>query len=145
MPWLIGLGSLAILLVRQPAGVPDEAGRYPWPVLLGVFAIGVYGGYFGAGAGVLLLALLLTATTDTLPRCNAVKNIVLGLANGAAAVIFVVDAQVAWRAVIFLGLGMLLGGRLGPVIVRHLPVRLLKLVIALAGLGLAAYLGLHST
>ena len=52
--------------------------------------VGVYGGYFGAGAGVMLLALLLHATAEQLPRANAVKNIVLGVANAVASVAFVV-------------------------------------------------------
>ena len=56
----------------------------------GVFLIGVYAGYFGAAAGVLMLALLLITTPDTLPRCNALKNVILGLSNVVAAVIFAI-------------------------------------------------------
>jgi uncharacterized protein len=110
-------------------------------VLVGVFLIGVYGGYFGAAAGVLLLALLLIATPETLARCNALKNVVLGLANFVAAVVFVLFGSVSWIAVLPLAAGLLVGGRIGPAIVRHSPVRVLRILIALAGVGLAVYLG----
>jgi uncharacterized membrane protein YfcA len=74
-------------------------------VVVGVGVIGIYGGYFGAGAGVMILALLLWATTEPLPRANAVKNVVLGVANGVAALIFVSAGEVRWSAVVPLGAG----------------------------------------
>lgn len=144
VPWLIGLASLTILLIKRPVALPLEESRPAAAMLIGVFAVGIYGGYFGAAAGVLLLALLLATTADPLPRCNALKNVVVGLANAAAAVFFVVSSQIAWFTVLFLGAGLFVGGRLGPVIVRFLPVRLLRTAIALAGIGLAVYLELDS-
>jgi uncharacterized membrane protein YfcA len=145
VPWLIGLGSLTILVTRRPtphptAGVRDDS----WPVLAAVFAIGIYGGYFGAAAGVLLLALLLAATPETLARCNALKNVVLGLANLVAAAVFVIFGSVSWSAAAPLALGLLVGGRIGPVIVRHSPARILRVVIAVAGVGLAIRLGIDA-
>jgi uncharacterized membrane protein YfcA len=140
VPWLIGLGSLTILLPRQPelhVDSPDSR-----VVLGGVFVIGIYGGYFGAAAGVLLLALLLAASSDTLARSNALKNIVLGLANAIAAVVFVIFGSVDWVAAVPLAIGLFAGGRTGPVIVRHAPAQVLRRLIALAGVGLAIYLGL---
>jgi uncharacterized membrane protein YfcA len=106
--------------------------------------VGVYGGYFGAGAGVMLLALLLFVTGDSMPRSNAVKNVVLGLANGVAAIAFVVFGPVHWAAVLPLGAGLYLGGRLGPVIVRRAPARPLRIIIAVLGLGLAVKLGIDA-
>lgn len=110
--------------------------------VLGVGLVGVYGGYFGAGAGVMLLALMLWATAEPLPRCNAVKNVVLGLANGVAAVAFVFFGDVHWDLVVPLGLGLLVGGRLGPIVVRRAPQGPLRVVIAVAGMGLAVKLAL---
>jgi len=110
-------------------------------VVFAVGAVGVYGGYFGAGAGVLVLALLLHATHDSLPRANALKNVVLGLANGIAALGFVIFGPVHWVAVVPLGAGLLVGARVGPSIVRHSPAGPLRLIIAVAGVGLAVKLG----
>ena len=65
--------------------------------------IGIYGGYFGAAAGVLLLALLLRTTHSSLARANATKNVLLGVANTCAAVLFVFLAPVDWAAAVPLG------------------------------------------
>ncbi len=145
VPWLIGLGSLAILIrTANPIELETERPPDSRPVLIGVFAIGIYGGYFGAAAGVLLLALLLAVTAEPLARCNAVKNLVLGLANLVAAIVFIVFGSVDWVAAVPLAVGLFAGGRVGPVIVRHSPANLLRALIAVAGVGLAVYLGIKA-
>ena len=93
VPWLIGLASVAIL-VRRPlievavadAHVPSSGHGVPRNLLIGVGVIGIYAGYFGAGAGVMLLALFLFMTGEVVARANAAKNLVLGVSNGIAAV-----------------------------------------------------------
>jgi uncharacterized protein len=144
-PLLIGAASVAILLRQRIAHeVPGSAHvAGPW-VLGGVFLVGVYGGYFGAAAGVVLLALLLAATRDTLARSNALKNAVLGIANGTAALGFVLFGPVDWAAAAPLAAGLLVGGRLGPVVVRRSDARLLRTLIGLAGLGLAVTLAIQA-
>jgi hypothetical protein len=145
VPWLIGLGSIAILIRRNPERVaPHPAHRPTGAVTAGVFLIAVYGGYFGAGAGVLLLSLLLFATAEPLARSNAMKNLLLGLANAIAAVAFVAFGPVRWSAVLPLALGFLAGGRLGPIVVRRAPAGPLRAVVACAGIGLAVHLGLDA-
>ena len=145
VPWLIGLGSLTILVPRRPSLHLDDAPAPASRVLFaGIFAIGVYAGYFGAAAGVLMLAPLLITTPDTLARCNALKNVVLGISNVVAAVIFAIFGPVHWLVALPLAAGVLVGGRIGPVIVRHSPTRVLRVFIALAGLGLAIHLGLDA-
>lgn len=145
VPWMIGLASVAILVRPSPDRIPAAAGTRPhWMLTVGVFVVGIYGGYFGAAAGVLLLALLLLVDADTLARANALKNLLLGLANGVAAVAFVFLGPVHWSAALPLGLGMLVGGRLGPMVVRRSPAEPLKVAIAAAGLGVAVYLGWHA-
>ncbi len=104
----------------------------------------MYGGYFGAAAGVVILALLLAATGDVLARTNALKNVVLALANGVAALTFAVVGPVEWAAVVPLALGCLVGGRIGPVLVRHSSARVLRLLIGLAGVALAVKLGIDT-
>lgn len=144
VPWLIGAGSLAILARRHAEPVDSDAPVPGWEVAAAVFAIGLYGGYFGAAAGVIMLAVLMWSTGDGLPRTNALKNVLLGLANGVAAVAFAVFGPVRWTAVVPLAAGFLVGGRLGPVLVRRLPAGPLRLAIALAGLVLAVRLGLQA-
>jgi uncharacterized membrane protein YfcA len=142
VPWLIGLASVAILLPRRRV----DAAVHPHPavVLPAVLLISLYGGYFGAAAGVLMLALFLRVTAEPLPRANALKNVVLGAANLVAAVLFAAVADVDWVAVLPLATGFLVGGRLGPVVVRRAPAAVLRPIIALVGLGLACYLAVRA-
>ncbi|MDG4664651.1 sulfite exporter TauE/SafE family protein [Mycobacterium sp. 236(2023)] len=149
VPALLGFASLAILLPtrqRRDAMVSTHRRHMTTLILQAVaaFAICIYGGYFGAAAGVLLLALYLRIGGETLAHANAAKNVTLGVANGVAALIFVVVAPVQWPAVVALGLGCLVGGRLGPVVVRHTPEKPMRFVIGIAGLALAVKLGVDT-
>jgi uncharacterized membrane protein YfcA len=142
-PWLIGAASLAILV--RPRVHPEHQRAAAGPGLAaGVFAIAIYGGYFGAAAGVLLLAVLLRAGGTTLPHANAGKNVILGVANAVAAVAFMVLAPVQWLAIVPLGAGCLLGSRLGPVVVRRAPATPMRLAIGAAGAVLAVKLGIDA-
>jgi uncharacterized membrane protein YfcA len=143
VPWLIGFASLCVLIPR-PAAHPELGARDRAPVIVGVLLISLYGGYFGAAAGVLLLALLLAATAETLPRSNAVKNAVLFCANGVAAVGFAIFGDVRWLAAVPLGIGFFAGGLLGPRVVRRLPSGPLRLGIAVAGVLIAIRLALQA-
>lgn len=146
-PWLIGAASLAILVQPRVRAIEPEDGEHQaaGPVLIGgVFLIAIYGGYFGAAAGVMLLALLLVASHETLARSNALKNVVLGMANAVAAVGFSLLGPVHWGAVVPLALGLFSGGRLGPIVVRHSNPAVLRTVIGVAGLGLAVKLGVDA-
>jgi hypothetical protein len=152
VPWLIAAASVAILLQRPPAELATKGAHeqvvHPHPdprwLPLGTFAIGIYGGYFGAAAGVLMLAMFLLTTGEGLPRSNALKNLMLGLANMVAAIGYSFLAEVAWTAVLPLAIGLFAGGRLGPRIVRAAPQTGLRRIIALAGLGLALALGIEA-
>jgi uncharacterized membrane protein YfcA len=151
VPWLIAGASAAILVQRPPRELAAEAAEHhprsyrdPWWLPFVTFAIGIYGGYFGAAAGVLLLAAYLLATGEGLPRSNALKNVVLGVANAVAALAYIVLSSIAWSAALPLAIGLFCGGALGPRVVRRAPQRLLRRVIALAGIGLAVKLGLQA-
>ena len=141
VPVLLVVASLAIVV---PSGAPHP-GRRRRAVLVAemaaFFGIALYGGYFGAAAGVLFLALLLNAGADSLAHANAAKNILLGLANTVAAVVFAILSPVHWLAVVPLGAGCLIGSRLGPIVVRHAPATPLRIIIGVAGLVLAVKLG----
>lgn len=145
VPWLLGFASLTILVPRRQRPAAHQPSRRASAVTgAAVFAVAIYGGYFGAAAGVLVLALLLFVHGDTLPRANALKNVLVGAANGVAAVGFAIFAPVAWSAVLPLGLGCLAGARLGPAIVRRLPAGPLRIGIGVAGLVLAVRLGVEA-
>ncbi len=140
VPLLIGLSSLAVLAPR-PKAHPDGPSRDKPAVVAAVFAISVYGGYFGAAAGVVLLALLLATTAETLPQSNAIKNLVLWLANLSAAAIFALVSSVHWALVLPLAVGFFAGGLIAPRLVRRLPAGPLRVAIAVAGLAIAVKLG----
>ncbi|SDF83109.1 hypothetical protein SAMN05660662_3549 [Blastococcus aurantiacus] len=150
VPFLIGGASLAILVQRPPRELAAAVAEDPrprrdqWWLPVAVFAISIYGGYFGAAAGVLMLATFLLTTGEGLPRSNAMRNVILGVANTVAAAGFVLFASIAWSAALPLALGLLLGSLLGPRIVRRAPQVALRRVIAVAGLGLAVHLGVQA-
>jgi len=143
VPYLIGLSGLLILVPARTRGAPFDMDRDPLWLRPIVFAIACYGGYFGAAAGVLLLAALLATGEPSLANANATKTILLWLANLVAAVIFVAKGEIDWAAAVPLALGFLAAGRLGPVLVRRLPARPLRVAIGLSALGLAIALWLE--
>jgi uncharacterized protein len=149
VPVLLGAASVVIVFPRagfRRATVASHR-RHALTVVfesVAIFLICIYGGYFGAAAGVLLIALLLHLGHATLAHANASKNVILGASNTVAALIFTVAAPVHWPAVIALGAGCLAGSRLGPVVVRHAPAGPLRLLIGAAGLALAVKLGIDA-
>ncbi len=126
------------LAERRRAGAMHEHGGAP--ALLATGAAGVYGGYFGAAQGVLLLAILGIAIDDDLRRVNAVKVVLAGIANGVAAIVFVLAADLAWEAVALIAVGSTLGGQLGAHAGRRLPEAALRAVIVVVGIAAIAKL-----
>jgi uncharacterized membrane protein YfcA len=129
-----------VLVVIQPrVSARITAGR-PRPahggVLLvaGVYLAGIYGGYFGAAQGVLLIGLLGLFFGDGLQRINAAKNVLTALVNLVAALLFVVVGDVAWRPALLIAAGSILGGQLGARVGRRLPAPLLRGVIVVVGI-----------
>ena len=90
----------------------------------------VYGGYFGAGSGVMVLALLLLTVDRHLPRANALKNVILGVADIVAAVGFALFGPVDWAAAVPLAVGLLAGSLVGPSATRRVPAELLRVSVA---------------
>jgi uncharacterized membrane protein YfcA len=150
VPFLVAAGSVVLLLqpwIKSAAsrwGGTGEASRTSPAVLAGILGVSVYGGYFGAAAGVLMLALLLIGLPVSLLQGNALKNVLLGLANAMAAVGFAIFGPVDWAAVLPLAAGLLLGAWTGPAVARRVPTALLRTGIALAGMGLAVVLGIQA-
>lgn len=139
VPGLIAIGGLALLFRERLRDWYARPGPRP-PLAVAVLGIAVYSGYFGAGAGVLLLAALSLATVEPLAVSNAVKTLVLGFSNLAAAVLYAVFAPVHWAAAGALAAGCLIGSWIGPALVRRTPERPLRVAIAISAIGLAVYL-----
>ncbi|WP_425577312.1 sulfite exporter TauE/SafE family protein [Nocardioides endophyticus] len=149
VPWLLGLGSLLLLArdrvrswvsARPSNGLSFDGVRRTATWATVVFALGVYGGYFGAGVGIIALAALALERSEPLPVTNAVKNVATGAANGAAAITYILFAPVQWSAAIALGCGAVVGGLVGPSIVRVAPETALRWLVGSAGLLLAVRL-----
>jgi uncharacterized protein len=149
VPMLILLGvCLVILQPRLAAWVARRAVRrgvvhnhgapWVWPAVL---LAGVYGGYFGAAQGVLLMAILGIGVAESLQRSNAVKNVLAGCVNGAAGLLFALAADVDWAIAGLIGLGSIVGGLIGASVGRRLPPIVLRIVIVVVGVAaLTAFL-----
>ncbi len=111
--------------------------------LTAIFAAGLYGGYFGAAQGILLLAILGLALTEDLQRINALKNVLALIVNLVAGVIFVFVAHVAWAPALLLMGGSAAGGQLGARVGRRLPAAALRGFIVAVGLVAIAQLVLR--
>jgi len=133
--------AACVLVVAQPrlsafvaarrTKVVEHGGIELW---IGVFLTGIYGGYFGAAQGVILLSLLGIFIADGLQRLNATKNVLAVIANGVAAIVFVFAADVAWEAAALIAAGSIAGGQFGAHVGRRMPEGLLRAVIVVVGL-----------
>ncbi|MEU4840530.1 sulfite exporter TauE/SafE family protein [Nocardia testacea] len=120
--------------VRQRQGEADNVPPHGGPILLAaIFGTGIYGGYFGAAQGVLLLALLGVFVHEDIQRLNAVKNVLALLTNGLSAIIFIVVAEVDWPVVALIAAGAIIGGQVGAKVGRRLPPNVLRAVIVVVG------------
>lgn len=124
-------GRLSRSLAKHRPRARERAG----PVAtIGVYGSGVYGGYFGAAQGILLLSILGLALDDDLQRLNALKVVLVGLVNLVAGVTFVFAAHVAWLPALLIAGGSILGGIVGAHGGRRLPEPALRAVIVVVGI-----------
>lgn len=144
-PVLIAGASVAVLLQPrlmlharfQPRGItPATAASY--------YATTIYSGYFGAGGGVLAIVALSGIIDRPLVEVNAAKSSLAGVANGVAAVAFILWGPVRWADAIPLAAGLFVGGLIGPSIVRALPARVFRRVVVVCGLLVAAILAIRA-
>ncbi|MEZ0292012.1 MAG: sulfite exporter TauE/SafE family protein [Solirubrobacteraceae bacterium] len=139
VPVLIALALVLVIvqprLSRMIAARRERVRPHGGPLLwTGVFGTGIYGGYFGAAQGVILLAITGIAIPEDLQRLNALKNVLAGAVNGVAAVIFIFFASVAWLPAVLLAVGSAAGGQLGAKIGRRLPPAVLRGLIVVVGI-----------
>ena len=140
VPAFIILALVAIVLqprIDRALSARREAHRavpQAGPVaMLAVLGTGIYGGYFGAAQGIMLLAILGLAIDDDLQRLNALKVVLAGLVNLLSGLIFIVAAHVAWAPAGLIAAGSVLGGQLGATWGRRLSPTALRLVIVAVG------------
>ncbi len=137
VPWLVGLAT--VLFAAQPlvAKAMRSIGHdHPTRRLLlqiGTAATAVYGGYFGAGMGVMLLAVFGIALVDSLAHLSGLRSITSVIVNGLAALIFVFSGHVLWLPALCLALGTLAGGWAGATWARTLPVPVLRIIVVAVG------------
>lgn len=105
-----------------------------------IFVTGAYAGYFGAATGVVMLATLTLTVDQPFIVSNSMKNLTGFAANAIATVIYAFTTKIEWLMVIPLGIGLFIGGYIGPIIARRLPVQLLRFIIAALAFLLAAKL-----
>ncbi|MEU7480061.1 sulfite exporter TauE/SafE family protein [Lentzea sp. NPDC042327] len=127
-----------VLVVIQPwlnRKLADRRGNGDGGVLLwlGVFAAGIYGGYFGAAQGVLVMGMMGVLLNEHLQRMNALKNVLTAFVNLIAGVLFIFIADVAWEAVLLLAIGSVVGGQIGAKVGRKLSPTVLRGVIVVVG------------
>lgn len=141
VPALIGLGLVLVVLgprLQSAASARHSDAVVPWhlPVMMaGVFVAGIYGGYFGAAQGVILIGLLSALSSEPLQRLNGYKNVLGTVVNAVAALTFMAVAwdRVDWPAAGLVALGALAGGYLGSTFGRRLPAAALRAFIIVIG------------
>lgn len=105
-----------------------------WPLAVTLYATAVYGGYFGAGMGIIMIALLTIFLADGIQRLNGLKNVLAAIINGVAAILFIAVAPVQWDVALLIAAGSIIGGQVGARVGRRLPARALRLIIISVGL-----------
>ena len=144
VPWLVALATVLVgvqPLVSRWAAEHREPGKHvlwPW-----TGAVGVYGGYFGAAQGVMLMAILGVLYDPSTQRANGAKNLLSASANAMAAVVFALSGAIVWLAALAVAVGSIPGGYVGGRLARRLPNPVLRGMVVAIGIGATLYLVLH--
>jgi uncharacterized membrane protein YfcA len=143
VPVLIGIGCVLVILQpfisaklairRARRGLDARSLHGPIALWLAIALVGVYGGYFGAAQGVLLIAILGIGLAESLPKINAIKNVLATITNAIAALLFIVISEVNWPAAIAIAVGSVLGAQVGGRVGRRLPATIYRGVIVAVG------------
>jgi uncharacterized membrane protein YfcA len=131
---IVAQPRLSVILAERALRQERDGVRRRPLLILAVYATGVYGGYFGAAQGIMLLAILALGLDEPLQRINAAKNVLAGVANLTAGTVFALAAHVDWTVVGLLAGGSVLGGALGSRYGRRLSPAALRALIVLVGI-----------
>lgn len=129
---------------RPPEQLVQPMSQDSWWVWLGVVAVAIYSGYFGAGAGTMALAMLDAAKIGPFHKINALKTLIGTGANISASVVFIIQGAVDWPAAIMLCIGCFIGGYIAPPITRKIPANIMRAAAVIAGIILTIDLGLKT-
>lgn len=133
IPWLLLFATVVFTvspwLTRRPVGAPRHA---PWQIAV-QFVVAIYGGYFGAGMGILMLAVLAFSGLPNLNAQNAIKNVLSVSINGVALIPFVIARVVDWRFAVPMAVIALLGGYFGARFFRRVPQRASRAAVIAIG------------
>lgn len=129
---------------RPPEQLVQPMSQDSWWVWLGVVAVAIYSGYFGAGAGTLALAMLDAAKIGPFHKINALKTLIGTGANISASVVFIIQGAVDWPAATMLCIGCFIGGYIAPPITRKIPANIMRAAAVIAGIILTIDLGLKT-
>ncbi|MDQ1620682.1 MAG: uncharacterized protein QOE19_3251 [Actinomycetota bacterium] len=134
---LIALSCVLVLIQPWLTARVASLSRHPEhggiPLFVGVYLAGIYGGYFGAAQGVLLIALLGLFLAEDLQRINAAKNVLAAVVNVVTALLFIIVTDVAWVAAGLIALGAIVGAQIGARVGRRIPPTLLRGLVVLVG------------
>jgi uncharacterized protein len=148
VPWLIGAGTvlfaLAPLITKALSGLDHHHASRRWALMIGVFAVAAYGGYFGAGLGILLLAVTALALPLEIHELQGLRNALSIVINAVAAVIFLVHGHLATTDVAMILVGTLIGGWLGALLVLRLSPTLVRVLVVVIGVATTVKLAIGS-
>ncbi len=131
VPALILLACALMAIRRTPAGHADADRTVP--AVAAAFFTGIYGGYFGAAQGIILMSLLRLCFADDLQRLNALKNVLAATANGVAAILFVIVADVRWGPAALIAVGSIVGAQVAARYGRRIPSEVLRWIVVVGG------------
>ena len=145
VPWLLLLAA-SLLMLQRPVAKWIGAHPHDKPTTQTLFAItgfqflvAVYGGYFGAGIGILMLSSLAFLGIADIHEMNSLKSVLASIINGVSALIFVLDGVVVWKYALPMMLFSVAGGYVGARIARKLKQNQVRAIVITIGLGVAAY------
>jgi hypothetical protein len=137
VPWLIGSGTLLFalspLITRRLAHVETNHPARRWSLYVGIFLSSVYGGYFGAGMGILLLAVMGLTLPLAIHEVQGLRNALSIVINAIAAIIFLIHGHLAYSDVVALLIGTLIGGYLGALLIVRLSPTVVRVCVVIVG------------
>jgi len=135
VPWLLGAATLLFTFSRHLVATVRETQkpRGAWQLLTMEFGSAVYGGYFGAAIGILLIASMAIGGQNDMQSINAQRNFLVVFINGIAAVVFVLRGMVNWPVALVVMAGAIAGGYLGARLAKYLPNSWMRRVVTAAG------------
>ena len=137
VPYLIGFGTIifacAPIITKRLSHIEhDHVGR-KWTFFVGIFLISVYGGYFGAGLGILLLAVMAVSLPFEMQELQGLRNLLSIIINAMAATVFLIRGHLNWTAVSMLLIGTLIGGIIGTFFIKKVSPNVVRAIIVVIG------------